>query len=50
MTDPHAPAKAATLATAEECDGWITACRARGDETKASLGVARRAEIMRRGR
>jgi len=46
MTDPHATAKAASL-TLEECAGWIQACRDRGDEDTAQMGVARKLQIMR---
>lgn len=48
MTDPHVLTKLASITSLEECDGWIAACRSRGDEVKAHLGVVRRAEIDRR--
>lgn len=47
MTDPHAPAKLASLATADECDGWIAQARADGDDQKARSGLARKLHLMK---
>lgn len=41
IVDPHAGKKAASLSSVDECDAWIRSCRARADEGKAQMAVAR---------